>query len=100
MISADDAVAAGIVAWKRLNEHGRTCWDDWLTVARAQDAIRRAATALRECRSNDTFTLARIALEAALRSESDLVDLLPPEAAAMSALTRRTDVVGGTGYVR
>jgi hypothetical protein len=65
-----------------------------------QDAIRRAATALRECRSNDTFTLARIALEAALRSESDLIDLLPSDAAAMSALTRRTVVVGGIGYVR
>jgi hypothetical protein len=57
-------------------------------------------TALRECRSNDTFTLARIALEAALRSESDLIDLLPSDAAAMSALTRRTHVVGGIGYVR
>jgi hypothetical protein len=52
-----------------------------------QDAIRRAATALRECRSNDIFTLARIALEAALRCESDLIDLLPSDAAAMSALT-------------
>jgi hypothetical protein len=65
-----------------------------------QDAIRRAATALRECPSNDTFTLARIALEAALRCESDLIDLLPSDAAAMSALTRRTHVVGGIGYVR
>jgi hypothetical protein len=51
----------------------------------------RAATALRECRSNDTFTLARIVLEAALRCESDLIDLLPSDAAAMSALTLPTN---------
>jgi hypothetical protein len=40
---ADDAVAAGAVAWKRLNEHGRTSWDDWLTVARALLIGRTAA---------------------------------------------------------
>jgi hypothetical protein len=43
MIGADDGVAAGVVAWKRLNEHGRTCWDDWLTVARALLIGRTAA---------------------------------------------------------
>jgi hypothetical protein len=36
------------------------------------DMLRRAAMALRECPSGDIFRLARVALEAAIRSESDL----------------------------
>jgi hypothetical protein len=38
-------------------------------------------------------------LEAAIRSEADLIELLPPDAVAMSALPRRTDVVSVAGYV-
>jgi hypothetical protein len=37
--------------------------------------------------------LARLALQAAIRSESDLIELLPPGPAAMSALPRGSDVV-------
>ena len=44
------------------------------------DALRRAATAIREASSTDTFVLARRALEAAIRSEDDLLALLPPAA--------------------
>jgi hypothetical protein len=51
-----------------------------------QDIIRRAAMALRECRSGDIFTAARATLEAAIRSENDLLALLneakPPQAKA------------------
>jgi hypothetical protein len=43
----------------------------------SQDAIKRAAVALRECYSNDTFVMARRALEAAIRCEADLLALLP-----------------------
>ena len=53
--------------------------------------------ALRECSSNDIFRLARVALEAAIRSEADLLELLPPDTDTMSALPRRTDVVGAVG---
>jgi hypothetical protein len=42
----------------------------------SQDVVRRAAMALRECGSNDIFKLARVMLEAAIRNEHDLVDLL------------------------
>jgi hypothetical protein len=61
--------------------------------------LRRAAMALHECGSSDIFRLARVALEAAIRCEADLVELLSPDAMAMSALPRRTDVVSTTGYV-
>jgi len=64
-----------------------------------QDMIRRAAMALRECGSPDIFRLARVALEAAIRSEADLAELLSPDAIAMSALPRRTDVVSAAGHV-
>ena len=64
-----------------------------------QDMLRRAAMALRECGSSDIFRLARVALEAAIRSEADLIELLPPDTVAMSALPRRTDVVSAAGYV-
>ena len=55
--------------------------------------------ALRECSSNDIFRLARVALEAAIRSEADLVELLPPDTVTMSALPQRTDVVSAAGHV-
>jgi hypothetical protein len=55
--------------------------------------MRRAAMALRECGSSDIFTATRAVLEAAIRSESDLIELLSPDTAATSALPRRTDVV-------
>jgi hypothetical protein len=51
-----------------------------------QDVMRRAAMALRECSSSDIFTATRAVLEAAIRSESDLIELLSPDTAAMSAL--------------
>jgi hypothetical protein len=60
--------------------------------------LRRAAMALRECRSNDIFVLARSALENAIRNEADLVELLSPD--ATSALPQRTDVVRAAGYGR
>jgi intergrase/recombinase len=44
-----------------------------------QDMVQRAAVAIRKAFSNDTLLLARVALEAAIRFESDLLDLLPPE---------------------
>jgi hypothetical protein len=63
------------------------------------DAIRRAANAIRQVYSNDLFVMARRALEAAVRNEADLIELLPPDTVAMSALPRRTDVVSAAGYV-
>jgi hypothetical protein len=42
-----------------------------------QDAIRRAADAMRESRSNDLYILAKIALHAAIRNRDDLLDLDP-----------------------
>ena len=42
-----------------------------------QDALRRAAAALRESRSADLFVMARVALEAAIRNEADLLALMP-----------------------
>jgi hypothetical protein len=63
------------------------------------DAIRRAASAIRETYSTDFFITARRALEAAVRNQADLVELLPPNTVAMSALPRRTDVVSAAGYV-
>ena len=41
-----------------------------------QEPIRRAASAMRESRSNDLLILARVALQAAIRSEDDLFALL------------------------
>jgi hypothetical protein len=65
-----------------------------------QDILRRAAMALRETRSNDTFVVARAVLEAAIRSKNDLIELLSPDTAAMSALPSRADVVSVAGDVR
>jgi hypothetical protein len=45
------------------------------------------------------FRLARVALEAAIRSEGDLIELLSPDTIATSALPRRTDVVSAAGHV-
>ena len=41
-----------------------------------QDHLRRAANAIRECRSSDCIVLARAALEAAVRFEADIHSLL------------------------
>ena len=41
-----------------------------------QEPIRRAASAMRESRSNDLLILAHVALQAAIRSENDLFALL------------------------
>jgi hypothetical protein len=43
---------------------------------------------MRESRSNDLFTLARIALEAAIRDEIDLLELLPAPTRAAAKSTR------------
>lgn len=61
-----------------------------------QDALQRAAAAIRDARSTDTLILARRALEAAIRNEMDLLALLPPVpmAVAMSALPRGADISG------
>jgi hypothetical protein len=40
------------------------------------DHIRRGAAAYRDCRSNDVFTIVRAVLEAAVRSQHDLAELL------------------------
>jgi len=73
------------------------------------DALRRAAAAIRETRSNDCITQAKAALEAAIRNEVDLLALLPPmpsansapqRAVAMSALPRGADIGGAAGHVR
>jgi hypothetical protein len=50
------------------------------------DAIRRAASAIRRVYSTDFYVMARRALEAAVRNEADLIELLPPDTVAMSAL--------------
>jgi hypothetical protein len=42
----------------------------------SQAAIKRAAVAIRESYSTDTYVMARRALEAAIRSEVDLMELL------------------------
>jgi hypothetical protein len=85
--------ARNVVKAATSHKHGKPIY--W-----PQDVVRRAALALRECSSNDIFRLARVALEAAIRSESDLIEMLRPDASAMSALPPRTDVVGGAAQVR
>jgi len=42
----------------------------------SHDAIKRAALAVREARSDDYYVLARLALQAAVRTRSDLLELL------------------------
>ena len=61
------------------------------------DAIRRAASAIREVYSTDLYVMARRALEAAVRNEDDLLELLPPDTVTMSGIPRRTDVVSAVG---
>jgi len=46
-----------------------------------QDALRRAHKAMLESRSTDLLALARLALQAAIRNEGDLLALLPDESA-------------------
>jgi hypothetical protein len=57
-----------------------------------QNILRRAAMALHDCRSQDTFTLAHVTLEAAVRNETDLLELLasdPPVRSTAAAFVRR-----------
>ena len=65
----------------------------------SQAALRRAHEAMLKSKSTDLLILARAALESAIRSEADLIELLPPNTVNMSALPRRTDVVSAAGYV-
>ncbi|SIO54813.1 hypothetical protein SAMN05443247_07908 [Bradyrhizobium erythrophlei] len=45
----------------------------------SQEALRRAHTAMLDSRSSDLLTLARVALQGAIRSEIDLLELLEPK---------------------
>jgi hypothetical protein len=54
------------------------------------DMIRRAAVAMRESWCNDTFKMAAIALQAAIRNQQDLLELLPPDPPAKSSPPRRS----------
>jgi hypothetical protein len=47
--------------------------------------VRRAHQAMLDSRSSDLLTLARAALESAIRHEADLLDLLPPDPATASS---------------
>ncbi len=42
----------------------------------SQEAVRLAATAIRENWSNDVYKLARVAAEALIRNDADLIELL------------------------
>lgn len=73
------------------------------------DRRTRCAARTRRCWILAPVTCLHFALQAAIRSEADLLALLPPEpransrsqrAVAMSALPRRTDVVSAVEYVR
>ncbi|MGM4870671.1 hypothetical protein AB7645_05520 [Bradyrhizobium sp. 956_D2_N1_5] len=102
-------------ASRRRWNHPQSAWDNWRrsqgharprrtrrtptlkqrprTYARpvfwGQDHLRRAANAIRECRSSDCIVLARAALEAAIPNEAALFTLLerpePPKSAKMIA---------------
>jgi hypothetical protein len=71
-----------------------------------QETLRRAARAVRACRSIDSIILARAVLESAIRNETDLLALLPSttsrpqRAVAMSALPRAADFGCAAGQVR
>ena len=64
-----------------------------------QHCVRAAHEAMLKSKSSDLLVLARVALEAAIRSENDLIELLSPEIVDMSALPRRADVVSPAGRV-
>ncbi len=63
---------------KRSSPGSSTRHADKRPVHWGQDHLRRAASAIRECRSTDCFVLARAAMEAAIRSEAELFQLLSP----------------------
>jgi hypothetical protein len=44
-----------------------------------------------DSRSHDLLILARVGLESAIRSEDDLLELLPPEPSATSTLRRSVE---------
>jgi hypothetical protein len=50
-----------------------------------QEHLKRAHRAMLDCRSNDLLTLARAALQAAIRNEADLLALLPAVPAGSTA---------------
>jgi hypothetical protein len=50
--------------------------------------LSRAAIAIREAYSTDFYVLAHRALEAAIRNEADLIELLPPDLPAKSTPRR------------
>jgi hypothetical protein len=56
-----------------------------------QDVIRRAAVAMRECRSPDVYVLARVALEAAIRTDSELMLLFATPRSDKRAAAPATD---------
>jgi hypothetical protein len=58
----------------KLRKHGGVFWPG--------DYVKRAGAVMKESRSTDLFVLARIALEAAIRNESDLAELVRPEPAS------------------
>jgi hypothetical protein len=72
----------------------------WRPIHLPQEMLRRAAAAIRESRSNDCVVLAKAALQAAIRNESDLGELLAPGAGAMSALIQKADIVSAAGHGR
>jgi hypothetical protein len=53
-----------------------------------RDMIKRAGDAMRQAWCNDVYKLAALALSAAIRTENDLLDLLPPRADPRSAAYR------------
>jgi hypothetical protein len=58
-----------------------------------QDAVKRAADGLRQCRSHDLYTMARAALEGAVRGRDDLLELLNEAAPPTRAPIKSTPAV-------
>jgi hypothetical protein len=59
--------------------------------------LKRAATAIREARSNDTIMPAKAALSAAIRSEIDFLELLPDLPAKPAALKPSAKAIPSAG---
>ncbi|MGJ4888998.1 hypothetical protein ACQR1Y_12430 [Bradyrhizobium sp. HKCCYLRH3099] len=74
--------------------HHRPTWKGkGAAISFTQDHIRRAATAMRENWCNDTFRLARVALEAAIRTEADLQELIPQPKPAKTRQANGFDIL-------